>query len=338
MPSLNTSIISTPQRTHRRLLTRLDEGHYELCLDNTTLEKALTCPRSFEFYAVMGRDVGERDALNYGSALHRALELHFHGEPLDAMIASLVESFQKTPCSPDSWRNLDHAIESVRRYHALRAQLPPWRPLNIDGASAIELPFKLKLFDIQNVGLLTYPAPLVIADEANDVPHVIETLSVYWTGKIDLITEVNGEVWAVDHKTTSIGGDTFWRAWQQSAQMHGYTWATSMLLGGRPVAGAIIDAIIGRKPTRTGVPYEFEQQHFAYTNEKVSEWLRDTEAHIRRLVSYLTNGYFPKATTWCANKYGLCPWFDVCSMSLPVQPQVLMSGMYTERTWNPLKQ
>lgn len=338
MPSLDLSIISTPERAHRRLLTEISPGNYELCLDNTTLEKLLTCPRAFEFYAVYGRDSGQRDALNYGSALHTALEIFYKGGSLEDMQDSVAASFRERPSSPDSWRNFDHALEAVQKYHSWRQQLLmlPWTPIVHEGRQMVETPFKLELFKMERDtgSWFEYPKQLLVDSESKH-QVAFDSITVYWTGKIDLIINHQDSPWPVDHKTTSIEGPTFWEAFKMSPQMLGYCWATQKILG-REVPGVIIDALIGRPKTRTGISHTNQFQEFPYTQEKIQEWEHDTITHIKRIFGYLFDGYFPKSPVWCTNKYGKCPYFDVCTMSKKAQPQLLMSGQYAERTWNPL--
>lgn len=368
MPAYDLSQIAHPSRLHRRLLTEVSPGHYELCIDNTTLEKMLTCPRAFELYAVLGRDSGERDALNYGSAIHKSLETYYLGGTLDDMIESLVSAFNDKPCSPGSWRNFDHGLEAVKQYHTWRQQLSMirWEPIELPARpeiqelqrkigvavsstqKAVEVPFKIELFRKESNGeTINYPSSLV-CDRATEptggsmsnekTAFTYSSITVYWTGKIDLIIAQDGKKKILDHKTTSMMGDTFWGQFRLSSQFRGYCWATSQLLG-EPVRHAIIDAIVGRAPTLKGKGSQHENQfqEFEYTDQQIEDWRVDTILHIERIFSYLFKGYFPQANTWCFNKYGKCPYFDCCSMSPKAGAQLLMSGQYAERTWDPLK-
>lgn len=358
MSSLPLSIIDTPDRTHRRLFTELSPGHLELCLDNSTLEKMLGCARAFEIYAVLGRDVGERDALNYGTCMHGALEI-FYLEPirlidsdydarekaqiiLDKMIQYVVKHFYNNPCSDNSWRNADHAIEACKRYVNWRRQMPTWEVAVLDGKPAVEIPFKLDLFEWEASGGASYPPSLVLAN--SDYPAQdsfwVEQISVKWTGKIDLIRKTSdGKLRPVDHKTTSIGGQTFWSSFDLSSQMMGYTWATQQITG-QEIEGVDIDCLVGRAPTAKakGITHDNEWAPYNYTQDQLAEWKLDMETHIRRIIDYLLTGYFPKSTTHCANKFGMCPYHDVCKQpNKDTAARILMSGQFAEKKWNPLE-
>lgn len=351
MSSLPTSLIATPSRQHRRLLTEVSPGHYELCIDNTTLEKMLTCPRSFELYAVYGRDTLKKDALNYGSALHHALELFYladdQSDPdlLGRMQDKVMQHFAANPCSYDEWRNADHALEAVRRYVNWRKQCPVWTPIIHEGRKMVEVPFKLTLTEhrpkVNPMAFLgAYDYDLICTTELSREERATATeyvITIYWTGKIDLVIRKDGMLWPIDHKTTSVEGATFYQSFLLSSQLMGYSWACQQLLG-EPVAGAIVDALIGRRPTERGkgIPYENKAFPVDFTQAQLAEWKRDTCEHVDTLLSRLFKGYFPKQTAWCVGKYGLCPYHDVCTMSPAAQPAILMSGQYTERTWNPL--
>ena len=352
MPAFDLTHFLRPERGHRRLLTQTSPGHYELCIDNTTLEKMLTCPRSFELYAVLGRDSGERDALNYGSAIHAALEVYYKGGTLNEMIAVLCVAFTAKPCAPNSWRNFDHALVAIEQYARWRDQMTmcPWVPLvltdeekrddgtiQVNTRLAVEIPFKIELFKVPDI-VIRYPQSLV-SDVASTVDSFIcQSITVFWTGKIDLLVTGRDLAPAVlDHKTSSMGGPTFWGQFRLSSQMRGYCWAGSKILR-QPVRTAIIDALMGRAPTvkGKGISHENETQEFVYSDEQITEWEKDVVIHIKHVLLNLSNGYFPQANTWCFNKYGACPYFDVCALSKRAGSQLLMSGQYAERTWNPL--
>lgn len=380
MPSLDTTHIAVASRQHRRLLTELSPGHYELCIDNTTLEKMLTCPRSFEHYAVYGRDTLKRDALNYGSALHHALEVFYRADDqsdpsvLLTMQDRIMQHFAENPCSADAWRNADHALEAVRRYFNWRQQCPVWTPIEWDEPGIkltnngfvnttikrkmVEVPFKLELckFNYPDANadlsidwtLFPYPTDLITVSRPA-IMHPVSSITVYWTGKIDLVTKVQtNEIRPVDHKTTSIEGSNFYTSFILSSQMRGYHWATQKLLG-HQIPGVIVDALIGRPPSKSGTSYENKVFPINYTQEQIDSWERDTKDHVNTLLERLFRGYFPENNTWCTStareannqefgaKYNTCPYHDVCTMSRAAQPLILMSGQYAERTWDPLK-
>lgn len=315
-----------------------DTGRFSLNLDNSTMEK-LVCPRSFEFYSVFGRDTASRDPLTYGSAIHLALEHYFATGDSEQMIPIMAKYFADNPTSDGSWRNLDHAVESMRRYVAIRQQLPAWTPITMpDGKKAVEVGFRLPLRS-DRVCLSSYPAELICADCPPDLGYVSGMVDIFYTGKLDLIIHADepGEFDIVDHKTTSIGGPTFWQAFRLSPQMRGYAWATWQILG-RPPRRVIVDAIIGRAPTAKGkgIAHDCEYQSYEYSADQITEWHRNVNSHIDTMLSYLGDGYFPENNHYCSNKYGMCSYFDVCSQRRNARHIILGSGQFADRTWSPV--
>lgn len=343
MSSLPLTLIDTPDRQHKRLLTEIGSGHFELCIDNTTTEKVQCCDHLFELYSVYGRDVGERDALNYGSAMHKACESFYRGGTLQDMINEVMVWFSEHPCSENSWRNADHAIEACRRYYQWATTITKWEVAkDHTGKLMVEMPFKLPLFYYipdNGEALCPYPKRLVVKDSDSDEQFKIERVDVYWTGMIDLgIRTPDGKLRPVDHKTSSIGGPTYWKSFNLSSQMMGYTWAAKQIFN-EPVEGVTIDCIFGRAPTvkGKGITWDNEVGQFNYTDEQLARWKHNMIAHVTSAIDNLCRGYFPQRTTWCSNKFGMCAYFDVCNQPKPAtSAAILMSGQFTETTWNPL--
>ncbi len=341
----------------RRLLRRTDKPfEFDLDIDNTTLATFRSCPRAFEFYACYGRDTAHRDALNYGSAIHSALETFYRDDAdYDVLCDVLRTSFHEKPTDSDSWRTFDHAAEAIRRYLVWHEQMLPWTVLqSADGRRHVELPFRRYMFTY-NVAhkvhsnvfpvVLDWPIQLVASNVDAEVSLVdsvaaqtmklaVTKIHVHYTGKIDMLVEQDGAVAVVDHKTTSIEGSTFWSQFTLSAQMRGYCWAASQLLG-TDVQRCVIDALVGRKPTKTGTPHEFSRMTFRYSNEQIDAWRYDAEQQCRTLLDQFVKGYFPTNTDSCYGKFP-CQFREVCPLPLNTQATALRSGAFVPRTWSPL--
>ena len=345
MPSINPfTALLHESRSHRRMFKRVDPITLELNIDNSTLEKLLTCPRSFEFYLVFGRDTGHRDALNYGTAIHLALEHYFKsGHDSTELNQILCDHFDANPPSENSWRNLDHAIESIRRYVSLREQMQKWNPIEYQGKKAVEICFSLPLFQWTNPDAhLPYPSSLIVDSCDEEEFTRCHFINVNYTGKIDLAVECNSggdprNYDIIDHKTTSIGGPTFWKQFYLSAQMRGYTWAATQLFDHAP-CHTIIDCIVGRGPSLKGkgVMHEIEQQSYTYSQDSINEWRDNVTDHIRVMLNRLSRGFFPEANTHCVNKFGMCDYHDVCTQPMNSRQLILASGQYADRTWSPV--
>lgn len=164
-----------------------------LFVDNSMLELFTTCPRALQYNKLNKRVLSaEAPALNFGSAIHLALELRyktFGNGPVDptyqvSVTELLTEHFESFPCPMDDYRNLNWALEVIRRYNIkyqqedfdlLEYETPIecghckgkgkiqfrsdieqdiWRDCYFCQGSGksrlmVELPFALKLFDIE---------------------------------------------------------------------------------------------------------------------------------------------------------------------------------------------
>lgn len=341
---MNLSTIALPTRQHKRLLSSTaGPGVYEMEIDSTALGTYMTCPTAFYMYAVLGRDRGERDALNYGSHIHAVLEYYFKLDPsehatcLPNMIELLASRFNHTPCGPGSWRNFDHAIETIKRWHAYRQQIPIWEIYEDKDGKFVEQGFRVPIYHYDvPTSCVAQPANLIIAGDDRDTFPYVKRIVVYLTGKIDLIIyDRLRQKRIVDHKTSSMEGPTFWGQFDLSPQMRGYVWAAQHLIGEK-IPGCAINAIIGRKPSRTGSVHEFAVNEFDYTPDAIEEWLASTQMHLNTLLRSLCYNTFPQNSVNCQGKYGACDYKDVCKAPCNIRPNFLMSGMYADRTWSPL--
>lgn len=285
-----------------------------LFIDNTSLEMFTTCPRQAYYYIVRKRErTRDSGAKNFGSGLHKALEVMRKGtaDPVEAML----EHFKETPQPLDEWRTPDLALKTLAAYKTsypfddftiLRAE---------DNTPYVELPFAI-------------PIGKVTLHDGTDIPCV-------WTGKIDMLVEYQGKTMVWDNKTTSILGVQFFDEFSNSSQMLGYVWAAQHLLA-RPVAGAIIDALCNRKPSKTGVAQQFERQPVYFTQDRIAEWTHNTLAICSDFLSHASRNFFPMHTKWCVAKYGKCQYFDVCTSPDEQREFLLGTDMYKDVTWSPL--
>jgi hypothetical protein len=323
------------QRKHKRLLTHLHDHTYALNIDNSSLERLTTCPRSAEYLLVHGRKEPASDALTYGQNYHTVMDAIARGErDLSALFQIAKDAFAANPVGM-GWRNLDFMCDSIEKYmkfyagnHIEALPLP-------DGTLFCERGFSLELATLPVHAFFDYPAALLVSNpiDASESKFYVGELILNWTGRIDMLTKINGELFVVDHKTSSMISLGFWTDFTFSNQMIGYTWAAQTM--SYPTKGVLINVLGGRKPTPSGKTHEFARQRFNYDDAQIREWQRDQCAHVSTFVSHLLDGYFPKSTKWCQSKYGACKYFDVCSLAPKLRGAALSSSMFTENVWDP---
>lgn len=310
----------------------LEEG--VLCIDNSFLEWLTTCPRGCEYNRILKRtSKGSKPSLDFGTAIHSALEHRYKAFGTQPVIETdcyeqqgkiLEKFFEENPPPEDDYRNLNWALEVVRHYNT-RYNIEPFNLLTDDeGKPLVELSFALPLFDYEH-------------PTAGLVP-------VYYTGRIDLPIVQDGRIYVMDHKTTSLMGQTFFDDLRVSPQQVGYAWAFEQLTQ-KKVNGFLINAIRSKqapmKP-KGGLDAWWEenfqrQREYLYPHS-FPEWHYNTIALVEEFMWHHARGYFPQKKKWCVGKYGHCQYYQVCDTP-PENRGVMLSApnLYMENVWSPLK-
>lgn len=314
---------------------------YILQIDNSTMEKFQTCPRSAEYYCVNRRERPGKAALVFGGAIHEGLEAYYKGDKnnpnlLQFMIEASSNYFIKHTYDPgEDYRTPAYAADVLAQYYQHRSYSDDITPIDYKGSPAVEMPFALNIGCIDLGKTLSYPSSQLLADGDSN-PLFIKRLHIQWTGKIDLVgTDSMGRIHVVDHKTSSIAGGNFFLDFEMSQQTRGYTWAIKHLLDITPDFFTV-NALFVRKPTRTGKGVEFGRSSFHYDEDSLTEWHSDTMSAIESFVHSLIHANFPKYTKWCIGKYGQCPYFNVCKLHSSKRPGALASNDFVNVTWSPL--
>lgn len=339
-----------------------------LLVDNSMLELLTTCPRALEYNRLYKRVLSqEKPSLNFGSAIHLALEYRYkryQNLPIDkeceeGQARILTEHFADHPSPLEDFRTLNWAQELIHRYNirfpyedfqlleykeavdCVHCEGNSWERNDTElteclwcsgtgkNKSMVELPFALPLF--------TYERELE--------GGVKIEIPVIYTGRIDLPILRDGNIFILDHKTTSILGPTFWDKLKMSAQQKGYAWAFSTLTG-QKVHGYGVNAIRVKEPPLKVAAEEKDakkwwneslDRNFYYLSDgELEEWRTNAISLIKEFFYHYQNDFMPQKTSFCT-VFGRCAYFDVCSTFPPTsRPIVLQSGMFTENTWTPL--
>lgn len=322
-----------------------------LFIDNSTLQRLSSCPRKGLYtFTLKKRPNKIRPALVFGSAIHLALETRARLvdqtgfcsiDIQNKMLDKLVEFYQKDENMIESdYRNVNYAVNTIKEYNEsyqydnlIPIEIPDWGP-------AVELPVAIC------AGELAINKTILVSDpDVNSgapFEKHIDKLRIFLTGKIDRIVEYKGGLCILDHKTSSIGGPTFFDEFYTSLQFQGYKFAAEKILK-RNVSGVIIDAIFCRPPKADGsVNRTFDRQYIPINSEMLLDWqlsyLNTIKNFIDCHVNQASYGHlaFPRNTSSCVTKYGKCDFFDVCMLAPSQRPFILDSGAYTKDTWSPL--
>lgn len=327
----------------RKLFKPLGDNDYCLEIDWSSLEKFQTCDRLGLYTLVFSRSTYEAASLIYGRAFHKALEF-WHGmsesvpnsdERRTQAIMEGERVLSETPALVGEWRNLENFMYAFTKYtHEYPHER--WKIASFDNESLVERAFATHLGTIAVNEPMAFPMHILVeGSDSDDIPFV-RNIVVSWTGIVDGVIEDVDGLWAIDHKTTSIGGDSYFRQFELSQQFIGYTWAASQIMSQR-LKGTLLNVIFSRKPTRTGKTVECSRRYYEYSDFKRIEWHNDIMTMCEDFILRLTTGNFPKKTSWCVNKFGTCPFMPVCAADSEEERNVILaSDLYAPNVWNPL--
>ena len=169
--------------------------------------------------------------------------------------------------------------------------------------------------------------------------------SIEWTGIIDMLADMSGELWVMDHKTTSILSSDFFDSFELAMQPVGYVAAARAAFPDLDIKGFLVNVLSCRKPVSavtasgkksTAKPFEAHRRFYRYEEWKEAEFRKDALTLIEELIANLDGGYFPKKTSWCSGKYGKCAFFEVCNAPEEQRDMILSCGTFTDNTWKPV--
>lgn len=195
-------------------------------MDNSNLGTISTCPRSAFYKLLLKRRLRKsRAALFFGGAIHKALEIRDREQaalitkPIEEkMIDGLIECYEDVELDAMEYRNLDYAIKTIQKYNELYMFDPLLAITLPTGEVAVELPFALPVGEIKIDRSLFVIDP----DWNNGLPgwKYFDHLKIIFTGKIDRVCKkADGETYLLDHKTSSMGGATFFSEFFTALQL-----------------------------------------------------------------------------------------------------------------------
>lgn len=250
------------------------------------------CPRWFFIRHVRGlRPKGESAALQFGSALHNGLAVWYKTKEKDAALDAVEQSSYIE--IPGEYRTKGLVAITLHEY---------WEQYGED-----------KNWDI------------VLNESAFDLT---DDEGFRWGGRLDLGVRWNKRIWIVDHKSTSMGGPSWWNEFETAPQMAGYSWAGGKLHGER-IAGVIINRIVVR---RSGTS-EFDRRPFRWEPWKLEEWRDARIRDYNKLAECFETGDFPPNHYSCITRYGKCPAHGVCTAP-PKARETILDFDFVEDRWD----
>ena len=300
-------------------------------IDNSTLERFTTCKRSYLYYGLHKRETRQiGSALSFGTLIHSCLDLRYRWlakhatrstdstiyktEVETAQHHLIEEHFKNNPIDISDHRTAAMAREVCSIYDWTYAQ-EPFSVATSDKGPIVEVPFAVPL------GIVHY----------RSIP-----VQIMWTGRIDLGVEWDdGKFMHGDHKTTSMGGEQYFESFINDQGQIGYCWATQKILN-LQVSGFFINALVVRKPTKTGTSIEMMRRRYYVEQERIDEWEYNTLQLVSSLFEDHAAERFPMETKWCVGKFGRCSYLDICSVNPSGRLPILYSNLFGDVVWSPL--
>lgn len=145
-------------------------------------------------------------------------------------------------------------------------------------------------------------------------PFSIKIGNLVHTGIIDLFAKWHDEYFVVDHKTTSLRLDQFFKKFRFDLSLKGYAKAKSDELG-RPV-GVLINGIRFKKDKAMTV--ELEREPILYSpGELEDDFPRTIQAERRNIGVCKTEDFWPKSGSQCVQVWGDCEMRRLCVYNDP---------------------
>lgn len=300
-------------------------------VDYSSLEPITTCP--YRAYLTLERKKRlnvEQAALRFGKHIHTALDYRYKMQFYRGLTSTydfispdrqvtveemqnriLERCFTSTPCESEFWRNLDSASKVIEMYNATYSG-DDFKVASVGGRPFVEQSFSI-------------------------ITEKIDGILIIYIGRIDLaLYNSREQLFVLDHKTTSMLGEQFWADQAMSGQYKGYCWAIEKAGLPRPT-GYIVNALACRKPTKTGVPIEFERRTFFLNDDSLSLWYQNMLLQVETYLWHHKRNKFPQHTKHCVTKYGLCEFYKCCEQHPNSHDDCLESNLYTTNDWSPLK-
>jgi hypothetical protein len=271
-------------------------------LDATMLSTLMSCPRlaDFRFNLNLIGIRGKSPSLEMGSICHTIIEHYYKsiiaGKGRGDSIAIGFAKGKELANDPEETRNAS--------------------------SEDIELAFTTmeEYFDFYRND---FWVPLEAEVVKGEILYEDDEISLLWKAKLDAAVDTNQGIFPVDHKTMKQRRD--------SLTLNNQFIGQCILMKTRQI---IINKIGFQKTLK---PHEkFTRPVLSYTADHLMEWQTEILPYYAKLMLlYADSGYWPPNYTHCENKYGFCPFVDVCKANPNMREDELKNNFKVGTPWDP---
>lgn len=271
-----------------------------IILDATMLSTIMSCGRltDFRFNHHLQSMDGKSPALEMGSIVHAYLEKYY---------GSLIDGVNK---------NEAHGYGMVAaQVYALSGEVTNTSDEDIKLAySTCEMYFEHYKND--------FWTPLEVETVKKKVVYEDDEIRLMWSAKLDLIVDSNAGVLPVDHKTMKQRRD--------STSLNNQFLGQCLLLGTRFMLVNKIGFQKSLKPSE-----RLSRVTINYTANRIQEWQGTILPYWAKIMMmYDESGYWPPNWTHCENKYGFCPFKQICESDENMREEMLGRNYKVGEPWN----
>lgn len=297
-------------------------------IDNFALSMHQSCPAKYQLRMVEGWTSRRRTgALGFGSALHIGLATWYKtGDP----VLCLQEINKAWPDNMpiDDWRTKEKCIVTMAEY-IKQYPTETWKVVGMPDNPVIEVPFTLDF----GMYLPCTTCSVKHGDERDWLEAICHFCgmakeALEYGGIYDMLVDFGGQLFVVDHKSTSVLGPQYFNQFNPNNQMTGYIWAASQLSGAK-VTGAIINAIGVMKTGKT----KFEREITSRSPEAIEVWKRMVYVEACNIKEHERIGLFPWRTQSCT-MYGRCEYHDVHVLQHAPEQIKRLEQDFVRETWD----
>ena len=272
--------------------------------DFTTIDTFQRCRRYYYWRMVRHLEkVTISPALEFGRAIHDALDIHYTVGPIEAL-TKFRETYKDI--EGDEVRTVENGVKVLEWY----AKVYPREPFKIIGKPEIGF-----VFPIGNI---------------------------MWGGRMDLPVEWDSQLWVMEHKTTTRLDMNFFKQFALDKQITGYCVGAEEYFG-RKCSGCIVNAIeVWKELKRPTAKSKTPEQHFVRDPIMRSQKLKDRfKENVQKIVRDIlwceSNNEFYEAEKKdvCFSYNYDCPYRTLCEFG--EDPRVIERD-YRINKWEPYKQ
>lgn len=328
-PQLDEAVFVLPKQPKEMLsVSQLADGRTLVRINSSSLSIIQECLRK-SHYSLNERWIGQTEspATLFGSAIHKALEVFYLGDPAER----ILPKFEDLEPLAFGEKSDDRLIARATAAFVEKAKpldpLPPGDKRSIPNGIWILWHYFKSFIDDPYVAHRDEDGRPYVEKSFTFTLHEDETLKIDYFGTIDLIVkhQTTGDILVCDHKTSSIVGVDFYNRLKPNHQYSGY------LLGARSL-GVKTDSFLvnclqvkAKPKTARGEAPHFPRQVTTRDPGDYEEFRAAVVSGVQNYLRGRQSGIWPLGHVNACAIYGGCSYLQVCSAPDSLRENILKS-------------